>query len=139
MRRGIAALGALALVGTLAACGGGADQSGDAASGAAEDQSGTAGVGTLTIWAADTRYGEMQEFAKDFTAETQIELSVVQKSESDMDQEFITQVPTGKGPDLIVMAHDKLDQLRVEQLEKILAAQSEQIALLQRLLEARQP
>ena len=39
----------------------------------------------------------------------------------------------------ILALHDKLDQLRVEQLEKILAAQSEQIALLQRLLEARQP
>ena len=39
----------------------------------------------------------------------------------------------------IMALHDKLDQLRVEQLEKILAAQSEQIALLQRLLEARQP
>ena len=37
----------------------------------------------------------------------------------------------------IMALHDKLDQLRVEQLEKILAAQSEQIALLQRLLEAR--
>lgn len=37
----------------------------------------------------------------------------------------------------IMALHDKLDQLRVEQLEKILAAQGEQIALLQRLLEAR--
>lgn len=35
----------------------------------------------------------------------------------------------------IMALHDKLDQLRVEQLEKILAAQSEQIALLQRLLQ----
>lgn len=38
----------------------------------------------------------------------------------------------------IMALHDKLDQLRVEQLEKILVAQGEQIALLQRLLEARQ-
>lgn len=38
----------------------------------------------------------------------------------------------------IMALHDKLDQLRVEQLEKILAAQGEQIALLQRLLEARE-
>ncbi len=38
----------------------------------------------------------------------------------------------------IMALHDKLDQLRVEQLEKILAAQGEQIALLQRLLETRQ-
>lgn len=37
----------------------------------------------------------------------------------------------------IMALHDKLDQLRVEQLEKILAAQGEQMALLQRLLEAR--
>ncbi len=36
----------------------------------------------------------------------------------------------------IMALHDKLDQLRVEQLEKILAAQSEQIALLQRLVQA---
>jgi uncharacterized membrane protein len=35
----------------------------------------------------------------------------------------------------IMALHDKLDQLRVEQLEKILAAQSEQIALLRQLLE----
>jgi uncharacterized membrane protein len=37
----------------------------------------------------------------------------------------------------IMALHDKLDQLRVEQLEKILAAQGEQIALLQRLLAER--
>jgi uncharacterized membrane protein len=37
----------------------------------------------------------------------------------------------------IMALHDKLDQLRVEQLEKILAAQSEQIALLRRLVEGR--
>jgi uncharacterized membrane protein len=39
----------------------------------------------------------------------------------------------------IMALHDKLDQLRVEQLEKIMAAQGEQIALLQRLVEARIP
>lgn len=37
----------------------------------------------------------------------------------------------------IMALHDKLDQLRVEQLEKILAAQGEQIALLRRLVEGR--
>ncbi|MBW8851621.1 MAG: DUF1003 domain-containing protein [Xanthomonadales bacterium] len=37
----------------------------------------------------------------------------------------------------IMALHDKLDQLRVEQMEKILAAQGEQIALLQRLLAER--
>lgn len=38
----------------------------------------------------------------------------------------------------IMALHDKLDQLRVEQLEKILEAQSRQIALLQQLIGARQ-
>ena len=37
----------------------------------------------------------------------------------------------------IMALHDKLDQLRVELLEKILAAQGEQIALLQRLQQQR--
>lgn len=37
----------------------------------------------------------------------------------------------------IMALHDKLDQLRVEPLEKILAAQAEQIALLRRLVEGR--
>ncbi len=37
----------------------------------------------------------------------------------------------------IMALHDKLDQLRVEQLEKILEAQSQQITLLQQLVEAR--
>ena len=38
----------------------------------------------------------------------------------------------------IMALHDKLDQLRVEQLEKILEAQSRQITLLQQLIESRQ-
>lgn len=37
----------------------------------------------------------------------------------------------------IMALHDKLDQLRVEQLEKILEAQSRQIVLLQQLVESR--
>ncbi len=111
MRRGIAALGALALASTLAACGGadsaGSDQSGDAQSDATQSGSASS-VGTLTIWADDTRYSQMQELAQDFTAQTQVDVSVVQKSTDTMDQDFLTQVPTGNGPDIIVMAHDKL-------------------------------
>ncbi|TXH75422.1 MAG: DUF1003 domain-containing protein [Lysobacteraceae bacterium] len=37
----------------------------------------------------------------------------------------------------IMALHDKFDQLRAEQIERILAAQAEQIALLQALVEAR--
>lgn len=92
MRRGIAALGVLAAVTALAAC------SGKTAA-------------TLTIWADDTRFVQVRSLADDFTASTGVAVNVVQKSESDMDTEFTTQVPTGNGPDLIVMAHDKLGAL----------------------------
>ena len=92
MRRGIAALGVFAAVTALAAC------SGKTAA-------------TLTIWADDTRFVQVRSLADDFTASTGVAVNVVQKSESDMDTEFTTQVPTGNGPDMIVMAHDKLGAL----------------------------
>ena len=106
MRRGIAGLGILAIAASLAACGGKSGTTTD------NQSAGGAGAsGTITIWADDTRYSQIEEFAKDFTASSGVSVSVVQKSESDMDTEFTTQVPTGNGPDLIVMAHDKLGSL----------------------------
>lgn len=129
MRRGIAAIGAFALSATLAACGpaggsqsgsaagapSGADTAASSADGAASGQSGAAGttgeLGTLTVWADDTRYGQMVELSEEFTAKTQIGLNVVKKSEADMHEEFATQVPTGNGPDIIILAHDRLGAL----------------------------
>ena len=108
MRRGIAVCGVLAVTATLAACSnGGSNSSGSQSASASASSS----VGSLTVWADDTRYSQIQELAKDFTAATKVDVQVVQKSETDMDQEFISQVPTGNGPDIIVMAHDKLGQM----------------------------
>ena len=101
MRRGIAALGAFAAVTALAAC------SGNTTPAATDNDT----AATLTIWADDTRFTQVQTFAEDFTKDTGVAVNVVQKSEADMDTEFTTQVPTGNGPDLIVMAHDKLGAL----------------------------
>ncbi|QWW19015.1 maltose ABC transporter substrate-binding protein [Schaalia sp. 19OD2882] len=123
MRRGIAAMGAIALTATLAACGGTTTTpaSGDAMGSGAMAQSGadanqsaggtTGELGTLTIWADDTRYPQLLQFAGDFTAATKIGLNVVQKPTADIAKEFITQVPTGNGPDIVVTAHDRLGQL----------------------------
>ena len=107
MRRGIAVCGVLAVTATLAACSNGSSSSSSSQSASASASS----VGSLTVWADDTRYSQIQELAKDFTAATKVDVQVVQKSETDMDQEFISQVPTGNGPDVIVMAHDKLGQM----------------------------
>ena len=105
MRRGIAALGAFAAVTALAACSGNTTPTTNSSENSNET------LATLTIWADDTRFAQVQSFAKDFTASTSVAVNVVQKSEADMDTEFTTQVPTGNGPDLIVMAHDKLGAL----------------------------
>lgn len=108
MRRGIAVCGVLAVTATLAACSNGSSSSSSSQSASAGASS---SVGSLTVWADDTRYSQIQELAKDFTAATKVDVQVVQKSETNMDQEFISQVPTGNGPDIIVMAHDKLGQM----------------------------
>ena len=105
MRRGIAALGVIAAATALAAC-----NNGTTSSSSSSDNSNDAAA-TLTIWADDTRFTQVETISQDFTAKTGVKVEVVQKSESDMDQEFTTQVPTGNGPDLIVMAHDKLGAL----------------------------
>ena len=105
MRRGIAALGVIAAATALAAC-----NNGTTSSSSSSDNSNDAAA-TLTIWADDTRFTQVETISQDFTAKTGVKVDVVQKSESDMDQEFTTQVPTGNCPDLIVMAHDKLGAL----------------------------
>ena len=113
MRRGIAIMGAIALSATLAACGSADNKT--AMSGKADGAQSAAGtkgeLGTITVWADDTRYPQLLEFSKDFTEKTKIGLNVVQKPTADITQEFITQVPTGNGPDVIVTAHDGLGQL----------------------------
>lgn len=106
MRRGIAALGVLAAATALAACNNGTTPSSTSSDSASNDA-----VATLTIWADDTRYDQVQTLAEDFTASSGVAVNVVKKSEGDMDTEFTSQVPTGNGPDLIVMAHDKLGAL----------------------------
>lgn len=117
MRRSIAAIGACVLGLSLAACGSGdAKNDGgtatDKPSAAPSDSAeGGSAEGTLTIWADDTRFDVVKEISADFTAEFGVDVNVVQKSESDMHDEFTAQAPTGEGPDLIVMAHDRLGGL----------------------------
>ena len=105
MRRGIAALGVFAAATALAAC----NSNTTPTTNSSENSNET--LATLTIWADDTRFSQVQSFAEDFTASTGVAVNVVQKSVDSMDTEFITQVPTDNGPDLIVMAHDKLGAL----------------------------
>jgi arabinogalactan oligomer/maltooligosaccharide transport system substrate-binding protein len=104
MRRSIpvvAALVGLAL--TLTACSGSNDSSDESTSGASET---AAASGTLTIWVDETRINVMKPIAEEFTAETGVKVDLVQKLSGDIRKDFVAQVPTGKGPDIIIGAHD---------------------------------
>ncbi|MBV7363901.1 maltose ABC transporter substrate-binding protein [Actinomycetaceae bacterium TAE3-ERU4] len=115
MRRGIVIGSAAVIALSMAACGStktSTEAETDEGKMSASTQEGGAAVdGQLTIWADDTRSSQVADLSKDFSEKYNIKVNVVQKSESDMDKEFISQVPTGKGPDIIVLAHDRLGQL----------------------------
>nr|WP_122825470.1 maltose ABC transporter substrate-binding protein [Georgenia faecalis] len=115
MRRSITIAAAAGLTLTLAACGGGdggsepttdAQETTDSATGGATE--GGELTGTLTIWADETRVDLVEDISAEFTAETGVEVEVVQKASADIGTEFITAVPSGEGPDIIVSAHDGL-------------------------------
>ena len=68
-------------------------------------------VGTLTVWVDADRAGVLKDVAKQFEADKNIEVKLVTKDFGDVRDDFITQVPTGRGPDIIVGAHDWLGKL----------------------------
>ncbi|QZN84594.1 maltose ABC transporter substrate-binding protein [Cellulomonas sp. C5510] len=108
MRRSIPVLAtALGLSLVLAGCSGGGDEpaSGDEPTKPAES------AGTLTVWVDDTRSGPVKEVAQTFEADTGVTVKFVQKDFGDIRDDFISQVPTGQGPDIIVGAHDWLGKL----------------------------
>ena len=68
-------------------------------------------AGELTIWVDDTRKAPVAAAAKAFEADTGAKVKIVEKNFDDIRTDFIAQVPTGKGPDLTVGAHDWLGEL----------------------------
>ncbi|GII99737.1 carbohydrate ABC transporter substrate-binding protein (CUT1 family) [Sediminihabitans luteus] len=100
-----AAVVALTAITALTAC----SSSDDAASsGSSESAAAPASDQTLTIWLDEQRAPAVEPIAEQFQADTGITVKSVVKDFSTVDQDFISQVPTGKGPDIIVSPHDKL-------------------------------
>ena len=108
MRRSITLAAALGMTMALAACGGSAAETTDETSAAEETPAAAGDGGTLTIWADETRIDIVEEIGAQYTEESGVEIEVVQKASADIGNEFITTVPTGEGPDIIVSAHDGL-------------------------------
>ena len=67
-------------------------------------------TGTVTMWVDDTRIKEMQPVVDEFTKETGVKVDLVQKASGDIGKDFVAQVPTGEGPDVIISAHDGLGE-----------------------------
>ncbi|KQY47690.1 extracellular solute-binding protein [Cellulomonas sp. Root137] len=107
MRRSIPlTAAALGITLALAACSGSADPA-DTETSAGTDATAS---GTLTMWVDDTRINEMEPVVAAFTEETGVEVELVQKASGDIGKDFVAQVPTGEGPDIIVSAHDGLGE-----------------------------
>lgn len=88
----------------LSACGGG-DKTSSSAPATAHDLA-AGGASTITMWVDAERSPALKDIAAKFKADTGIEVKLVIKDFAAVRDDFITQVPTGKGPDLIVGPHD---------------------------------
>ncbi len=96
----VLAVGAVALAG----CAGGGGNSGDS-------EGGSSSEGALTVWVDADRATVLKDAAAAFTDETGVKVNLVQKDFGEIRDQFISQVPTGKGPDIAVGAHDWLGTL----------------------------
>ncbi|MGV2901306.1 sugar ABC transporter substrate-binding protein [Microbacterium sp. AGC62] len=103
-KRGIAAAGAIAIVSTLTLAGCSTGTSGD-------DTSDSQGSGKLVVWVDAERVDALQDAADSYEDKTGVKVELVGKSVDDMKDDFIQQVPTGKGPDVVMGAHDWLGEL----------------------------
>lgn len=93
-------VGAAVLAVSLTACSG--DEPGSTPTTSKASQS-------LTVWVDANRAEELKDIAQQFEADRGVSVKLVQKEYGDvMKEDFVKQVPTGKGPDVIIGGHDWL-------------------------------
>jgi arabinogalactan oligomer/maltooligosaccharide transport system substrate-binding protein len=99
-KRGILGVGAVAIAAslTLAGCAGGQAPAEESA-------------GSLTVWVDTERVDALKDAAAAYTEKTGVEVELVGKDNATIKDDFIQQAPTGKGPDIVMGAHDWLGEL----------------------------
>jgi len=104
-KRGIVAFGAIAAISTLTLAG--------CASGGADTQGGgeESTDSSLTVWVDAERVDALQGAADAYEDKTGVKVEIVGKDVDTIKDDFIQQVPTGKGPDITMGAHDWLGEL----------------------------
>jgi len=104
MRRSIPVAATLGMALALAAC---SSSTGTTESPSADATSeAPALTGTLTMWVDETRIDVMKPIVEKFKEDTGVQVDLVQKVSGDIRTDFVAQVPTGEGPDVIIGAHD---------------------------------
>jgi len=111
MRRSIRTLGVAAAFVALSACSTGPAATTTAPSAPASSAAANYSGVTLTVWVDDTRMAATQAAAKAFETATGAKVQLVKKNFADIQADFTSQVPTGKGPDVTIGAHDWLGNL----------------------------
>jgi arabinogalactan oligomer/maltooligosaccharide transport system substrate-binding protein len=97
------ALGGLAVASiVLAGCAGSATPS--------ESDEGDAST-ELTVWVDTERVDALKGAAEAYTEKTGVAVDLVGKDVDDVKNDFIQQAPTGRGPDVVMGAHDWLGEL----------------------------
>ena len=100
VKKTILAVGALALAASTAL-------TGCTASGGDTPATG----GTLTVWVDAERVDALSGAAEAYTEKTGVKIDLVSKDNATIKDDFIQQAPTGKGPDIVMGAHDWLGEL----------------------------
>ncbi|MGA4508592.1 sugar ABC transporter substrate-binding protein [Propionibacteriaceae bacterium G1746] len=101
-------------VGVLAACGSDTGTTGSssaattAASSTAPSSSAPAAAGSITVWVDSNRAPVIKPVAEQFKADTGVTVNLVIKDFGKIADDFLTQAPTGKGPDAIITPHDNI-------------------------------
>ncbi|MDR3107066.1 MAG: extracellular solute-binding protein [Bifidobacteriaceae bacterium] len=107
MRKAITALLTAAVAITVTACGG--DQTPAGSSKAKSSVGATSHdtpVASLLVWADATRSPVIKQMAEKFTTDTGIGVEVVERDYGKMRDDFISQAPTGQGPDILIGGGD---------------------------------
>ncbi|GAA2009892.1 sugar ABC transporter substrate-binding protein [Microbacterium ulmi] len=68
----------------------------------------TGSAGTLTVWVDDNRAKALKDVVAQFEEEKGVDVNLVIKDNAKIRDDFTAQVPTGKGPDITIGAHDWL-------------------------------
>nr|WP_290127232.1 maltose ABC transporter substrate-binding protein [Cutibacterium avidum] len=96
----------VAAVGVLSACGGNDSPSSSASSASGAASSAAGAAGSILVWTDSNREPVLRKVAEQFKSDTEVTVKLAVKDFAKIPDDFITQVPTGKGPDAAIAAHD---------------------------------